>query len=410
MTRATPRVRARSGASAALLSALVVALLVPTCVLFANAWGNADHRRAATQRERDGVTYLRSLNGVLFALADAQSAAVDGRPIQTNQLSAAVKQAAATDERLGGRLGTQERWTELRSKIEGLQSDRPPSPVAVLSGYTAINDLILALYAKVRDRSGLDHDPDSDAFHLQETVAAGLPNGVIAAGTVADLVVVVQTMSPASTTAPLPPGMTAAQVQSLIGLLTVQTQSARAVLAATARDMVDDLRAAVDATESRTLGGNLLSRLDRFQQTADRIASTTTIAPGTPLADKSVVPIARSEMRTAASDLATTIISEVDGLLQKRLDAIDRERLIITGSAGAAILLAVCALIVLIVSSRRRRPDPLLEPTIGTPAAPYPAGRALTADDRPWGPDVVVSPYQEGPEAISRWERSGASR
>ncbi|HEY6595049.1 MAG TPA: hypothetical protein VI011_13260 [Asanoa sp.] len=410
MTRATPRERARSRASAALLSALVIALLVPTCVLFVNAWGNVQDRRAATEREADGLTYLRPLNGVLLALADAQSAAVDGRPIQTDQLTSAIQQAAAVDERIGDRLATHERWTELRSKIEGLQVNKPTSPKAALDSYTALGNLIVGLYAKVRDRSGLVHDPDDDAFHLQEAVAAELPHAVIAAGTVADLVVVVQSLTTAVDTGQLPPGTTAAQVRQLIGLLSVQTQTARAVLADSARDLVDGLRAAVDATQIRTLGGNLLSRLDRFQRTADRIASTASIAPGTPLADRSIVPIARAEMRAAASDLATTILSEVDGLLQKRLDAIDRDRLIITGSAGAAILLAVCALIVLIVSSRRRRPDPLVEPTISTPAAPYRAARALPTEDQRWGPDVAVSPYQEGPEAISRWERSGAAQ
>jgi hypothetical protein len=409
MTRATPRVRARSGASAALLSALVVALLVPTCVLFANAWGKAKDSRAATELERDGVTYLRSLNGVLFALADTQSAAVSGQAPPASQLSSAIQQAAATDERLGDRLGTHERWTELRSKIEGLQASRSADPVATLAGFTAVDDLTLALYAKVRDRSGLDHDPDGDAFHLQAAAASGLPESVIAAGTVADFVVVVQTMSGAKAAGQLPPSVPAAQFEQLIGLLTVQTQSARAVMAATVRDMVDDLRAAVDATESRTLGSNLLSRLDKFQTTADKIGSTTSIAPGTKLADPSVVPIARAQMRGAAADLATTILTEVDGLLQKRLDALDQERLMLIVAAGAAILLAIVALVVLVVSSRRRRPDPLLESTISTAPA-YPAGRALTSDDQQWGPNVVVSPYQEGPEAISRWERSGAPR
>ena len=64
-----------------LLSILVVALLVPTALLFAHTWRAEGDRAAATEREQDGVAYLRSLQQVAFAVADAQSAAVSGRAV-----------------------------------------------------------------------------------------------------------------------------------------------------------------------------------------------------------------------------------------------------------------------------------------------------------------------------------------
>ena len=58
-----------------------------------------------------------------------------------------------------------------------------------LGAYQEVTDLLLALYGKVRDESGLVHDPDADAYQLQESVGANLPIAVIAAGRLADLAV-----------------------------------------------------------------------------------------------------------------------------------------------------------------------------------------------------------------------------
>ncbi|GIF56896.1 hypothetical protein [Asanoa iriomotensis] len=400
MTRSAPRSRARSGAQSALLSILVVALLVPVGALFAQTWRAEGDRADATQRELDGVAYLRTLQQVAFAVADAQSAAVAGQPARRDALAVAVQQADATDARLGATLRTTERWTGIRSRLETLRSaPTGDNPLETLADYREVGDLVLALYAKVRDESGLVHDPDGDAFHLQNSAAGELPVAVISAGRLADVALLA-----AAASAPATPGrpklqLTPDQQTQLLSQLVAE----RVTLVDASTRLIDDLRSAVDSTESRTLGSNLLSRLDRYQRTADIIAvgfaqPRTSSSSG----DPSMITVLRGQLQAAAGELSSTIFNEVERLLNTRADAIDRERMLAGGAVLLAVLLAIGFFLALFLGGR---------PRAARPTGPFPERDPATPppDDATAWP--TVTPIASAPQDNqSQWERSGAAR
>ncbi|MDG4822510.1 hypothetical protein O7635_11680 [Asanoa sp. WMMD1127] len=410
MTRSAPRSRARSGAQSVLLSILVLALLVPTAVLFAQTWRSEGDKARATERELDGVAYLRTLQPVGQALANVQSAAVAGKPAPREAVITAVLAHDATDARLGATLRTTDRWTGIRSRLDALRNaPTGADPVEMIRGFREIGDLVLALYAKVRVESGLVHDPDGDAFNLQNSAAGELPVAVIAAGRLADAAALaLKARAQAPTGQPATPEQLAQQAQ----LLTELTAARVTLFDASAR-VVDDLRSAVDSTESRTLGSNLLSRLDNFQRASDNMAAMFASIPAAAssgqsgLSDLSIIDLARGGLQTAAGELSTAILSEVEGLLDARADEIDRSRLLAAGAAALAVLLAIGFFVALFLGGRPRRaratgPFPDSDP------APPP-----TNDPTVW-PAVasIASAPNRGAaqDNQTQWERSGAAR
>ncbi|MGY0007440.1 hypothetical protein ACW0Q9_26440, partial [Micromonospora sp. I033] len=171
MTVPAPRVRRRpSLPGRALPLLLVLALLAPLGLLFAQTDGHTGDDRDLATRERLGVRYLRALGPVTDALADAQTTAVAGRPVSRTALTAAVEQAAQVDSAIGDRLRTRERWAGVRAKLEALPDRGFADPEAAFQAYGEISDLLLALHRKVREASGLVRDPRSDSFFVQDAV------------------------------------------------------------------------------------------------------------------------------------------------------------------------------------------------------------------------------------------------
>jgi len=407
MTRSAPRSRARSGALSVLLSILVIALLVPTALLFTQTWRAEGDRARATERELDGIAYLRSLQQVTLAVADAQSAAVTGKPAPRDAVAVALQQADATDARLGGRLRTTERWAGIRGRMETLRgAPATGDPIAALAAYREVGDLLLGLYAKVRDESGLVHDPDSDAFHLQSSAAGELPIAIISGGRLIDTVLLAAASR--GQTAPPADPQRQAQLQAQLGAQLV-TERVRLLDASTR--LVDDLRSAVDSTESRTLGSNLLSRLDRYQRAANTIeaiyaviSNSSASTSGGSGSDVSRIVIARAELQTAAGELSSTILNEVERLLTARTDEIDQTRLLAGGAALLAALIAIGFFLAYFLGGRPR-PD--------RSAGPFPAGGPPRDEAATW-PQVSAitgAPYQGGSQGnATKWERSGAAR
>ncbi|MEQ4302607.1 hypothetical protein ABNF97_14610 [Plantactinospora sp. B6F1] len=370
--------RAPNRTGTALRVLLAIALLLPAGVLFSAAWRSNDDRLTVAGRERHGVEYLRSLGHVTLALVDAQSGAVAGRAAAAAALRSAVEQTSGIDVRYGAELRTSERWAGLRAKIEALP-DRPPAdPQDAWTVYTETTDLLLALYAKVRESSGLIRDPESDSYHLQDAVAEELPEALVAAGRLADRAVLAADRS----------GGDRARAASELAL-------GRAAVLSPAADLVENLRAAVENTASRTLGGNLLSRLDGYQRAVEDLAALTrdSAAPN-PIQ----VGAARASAQLAGSGLATIILTELDILLRERIDGLTGERRIVVGALVLAVLL-VLALAALSALGTRfgGRSAGAGEPTVhGLPPAADAEGPPLT------GPPPTGSPLPVGPPTSGR--------
>ncbi|MBY8873082.1 hypothetical protein K7640_14700 [Micromonospora sp. PLK6-60] len=388
MTVPAPRVRRRpSVPGRALPLLLALALVAPLGLLFAQNDGNTTDDRDLAARERLGVRYLRALGPVTDALVEAQSTAVARAPVSRAALNAAIEQVAEVDNAVGDELRSHERWAGLRAKIEGLPDRGLGDPEAAYQAYGEANDLLLALYRKVRESSGLIRDPRVDSFFLQDGIGGDLPTATVLAGRLADLV-------------RLAPRRPAAE-QAKTGL---ELAELRVAAFGPANDLVADLRAAVDSSESTDLGANVLTPLDTYQRSLE--AFTAFSAPGAGRAAPSSDDLTRAGLaaQAAAKQLRTVILDQLDALLKERLDALDRDRTLARFAAGVAIAL----LVGLAVALRRGRPR-----AAEVPRTPDRAGPPTTL--RP-DPPVVARDVDRPPVAVGgradaeRWRPFDAAR
>ncbi|AGL21491.1 hypothetical protein [Actinoplanes sp. N902-109] len=315
-----------------LAAAMTVLVLAPAGVLFARVWSDVSAERDRTKREQQGVQYLAALAPLVSSLTEAQSSALAGVTDPPASLTAAINGVAAVDQRLGTVLGTRDRWTGLRQKIE-LLPKQTGDALTVFQAHVEVTDLTLALYQTVQDNSDLFKDPDNDLSHLQEALTHDLPGTVVQVSRMGDLSQLVAKAS-AQQQAQLAPqfGASVLEVNNFVEALT------------------DNLQAAVDDTASLTLSGNLVSGLDSFRRGVESLTRGAN-AGGTPQA--ATMATAQSQLQVSLSNLSGITTREMTGLLDKRLDTLTfRSAEAITAAAVAVVL--VLAALLLRVPTRRR--------------------------------------------------------
>lgn len=386
MTVPAPRARRRPSTLGRLLPLLLVgALLAPVGLLVTSAWQQTSDDRTLATRERLGVQYLGALAGVTDALVEAQTAAVNGRPVAREALDQAVEKAAAVDARIGVELLSQERWAGVRAKLEALRGRGPADPESAYTAYSEAADLLLALHRKVRESSGLVRDPVADSFFLQDSAGQELPEAVVAAGRLADL----GTLIARRPAAERPRGL-----MELTGL--------RVTALSPANDVVDNLRSAVDGSESTDLGANVLTPLDTYQRSVEALAAFSTPAAGTGGVDAAQLAAAGLNTHRAARQLQPVILAELDALLVERIDSLERDRWLTVAAGVVAVLLLGWLAALLISAGRRARrraalaathteaPDTPSRGDPWQPAAPdprelQPAGALRDPETAQWG-------------------------
>jgi len=375
---------------------LSVALLLPLSFVAVLVWGHTSGEGDSVDLERNGTEYFRALLPLEITLLDAQAAAVAGQPVPREGLDRAVQAVAAVDARVGDDLRSSQRWGEVRAKIEALPTVRAERPDDVFTAYAETTDVLLALFDKVRNSSKVILDPETDTYFLHDGVTQELPSAIAAAGELADLTVLA--------------GKSEKQRSALLADLLTR----RVALEGSTGDLVDDIRFSVDSTESPTLGGNLLGRLDRFRRVVDAILPATPSLTDSPTAvvDPALMAKNRSEAQAAAADLSQAMLRELDLLLAERQSTLRTELLVGVGSVLAIVVLVIGLIAVDLLSRRRAatprppaptagahvRPGPLARPGAGAdarlvpPAQPPPvavpgpptAGRAGDAETDPW--------------------------
>lgn len=354
----------RAGSAGRLVRSLVLlAVLIPVTVLFVQVQRATGEQKAFAEKERHGVAYLASLWQLTLALSQAQTAAVAGRaPAGPQALARAVAATTQVDDRFGDELGSHDRWSALRGKIDALPRTFTDA-AAAYTAHTQAAEMLLALFGRVRETSGLIRDPDADAYFLEDAAAEELPEVTVAAGRLADLTIVAPTR-PASE-----------RTQQIATLAVV-----RSAFTDPAGDLADDLRSAVDSTESRSLSGNLLSRLDLFQRSMDAFGAAS--APGADQLVPNQAPLAsaQADLHRAAADLGTTIYTELDELIVTRIRDLDRRQRAAVAALALAVLLVATPVVLTYVPLRRRALDqrppaepqpvaaPVERPLVSTPA------------------------------------------
>lgn len=380
-------------------SVLPLVLIVSVTVLFSIVWQSVGEQSDFATLERNGVRYIQALGPLEIALTNAESVAVNGGSVAPEPLARAVDSAAQVDSELRDQLGTQDRWSGLRTKIESLPTGG--SGAAVIAAYGGANDLLLALMDKVRNTSKLIRDPAADTYYLEDGAAQELPEGIVAAAQYTDLLVSVAKSSAADQ-----------------GKALVDINSARSDLVSNAHDLSDDVRLAVEGTGSRSLGGALLKKLDRFNQSIDNLVPLMpTALTGKGSIDTAKVVRARDEMQSAAADLSAALLTQIDTALSGRLSSLGQRRLLAIGTLVVPLLLALVPLGLALAAWRRRR---TATPAQDRPATPPPAPalreppQPVTVPQDPWPVEPVPAHWPEpgaydasNPE-YARWERFGA--
>jgi hypothetical protein len=224
------------------------------------------------------------------------------------------------DGQLGDGLRSHDRWVELKTKISGLPTGSG-TPSDMFDTYNEVTGLVLALFDKVRAESKLIRDPDADAYYLEDGSAQELPESVVAAAQYAGRNLIASRAAVADKT----------DAQNAV-------TAARAELASNASDLSDDVKLAVEGTGSKTLGTNLLTQLDTYNQAIDTLIPTQAAAT---TRDTAQVNRDRDAVQLAAASLSTSILTQVDLLLKARLSTLDNKRTIALVTLVATVLLAI---------------------------------------------------------------------
>ncbi|MCZ7426975.1 hypothetical protein O7607_14665 [Micromonospora sp. WMMA1949] len=393
MTVPAPRVRRRPAVPGRTLAlVLVLALLAPLGLIFVQAERDYADDHDLVSRERLGVRYLRALGPITDSLVEAQAIAVAEGAVSRASLATAIEGVAAVDSAVGDELRTHERWAGLRAKLEALPDRGFGDAESAYRAYGEASDLLLALYRKVRESSGLIRDPRSDSFFLQDGIGGDLPTATVLAGRLVDLARL-SAKRPAADRA-----RTGAELAEL-----------RVAALGPATDLVADLRSAVDNSESTELGANVLTPLDTYQRSLETFSVYS--APGAGRSAPGTDQLTRAGLsaQNAAKQLRTVILDQLDKLLRERLEALERDRLLGRIAAGAAVALIAGIVALHVVAARRDRS----RGTAPTGREPVAAGPAPTVHA---APPPAASDADRQPVAVGhggdadRWRPFDAAR
>ena len=274
------RDRHRAVATRALLA---VAVLVPSCVLFLQAWGNERDDLGALAQQQHGVAYVRTLQPLIGAVVAAESTAVAGGRVNLQPVDRAALAVTAVDQRYGADLRTQVLWADADNRIQQLHSRSPSSPTESFAAYSGVTGLLLELADKVGATAGLSHNAHPELAALQDGAAHQLPAAVVAAGAYADLLALGGSDPTASGGIAIGPDAVAG---TPTGSIAEQLADQRASIEQDASNLVDDVQNASDASPDAAISQSTLAKLDQFRIQVDAlIADGTTNSVSTSVSD-----------------------------------------------------------------------------------------------------------------------------
>jgi hypothetical protein len=297
-------------------AAAVVALVMAG--LFAGvlygSWGSVSRQAAAAATERQGLGQLQAGIRLLAALRAGESAAADGRTVDTAAITVAETEVASVTA--GTPPGVAGRWQDLQARIGGLL--RKPATIGDQGWADAVglcDDLIDA----IADAASVAVDPDVATNSLLDAIVGPLPATIMYA---------------ARAIVPRVPGTRT----TVSGFSANQAQYQVALAAA---DVNADLRAGVtgDLGDGDTIG----SAEDSFTAAVSAFTSPSSVDPVTSSTDGVTVAMATA-VQTAALNLATALIGRTELLVAARQDKLQGDQL---RYLGATIGLVLCALALL---------------------------------------------------------------
>jgi hypothetical protein len=324
----------KPGKSRRLVVGVLVACLVLAVsfvVLAVQAWSGTAATSGSVGTQRQGVAYLRPLIQLIGTLAEAQSAAVRGAQPGVGDLRTAVNAVDTVDHAQADALGTRERWTALRTRIDALPAQAGRG-AAAYRAYTETAGLVLDLVRKIGDTSKLTLAVRLDSFYLVDAALLRLPEVVVNTGRATDLAVLAG--------------------NALSGENAVQVAVARNRVAAAAEGVGADLRRADEVSTSATLGVNVTTQLDLFRNSVAAFAPPTIVASfSDPVTPAALVSAAQGVL-DASGQLSSALLAQLDTLLRADGDALAAKHALSLVALAVAVLCTV-ALMILLAGGRR---------------------------------------------------------
>jgi hypothetical protein len=366
------RDRHRAVATRALLA---VAVLVPTCVLFLQAWNNERGELDALAGQQHGVAYVRALQPLIGAVVAAESTAVAGGTVNLQPVDRAALAVAAVDQRYGADLRTQVLWADANTRIQQLHSHSVAAPTDSFAAYSGVTGLLLELADKVGSTAGLSHNEHPELAALLDGATHQLPAVVVAAGAFADLLTLGGTDPTASGVVVGPDAVAGTPTGSIAEQLADQ----RASIEQSASNLVNDIQNASDASPDAAISQSTLAKLDQFRIEVDGLVGDGTAASGGDGLSGSAGPSgAGAAARKTADDAATTqaaantlaasILQSVDGLLATRVDHAKLLRSLTIGVGALAVVIALTPLFLAAVRRRHIDDEPIVDGGLEEPA------------------------------------------
>jgi methyl-accepting chemotaxis protein len=323
-------------------------------------------------KERLGIDYARAVMPVLDLMQRqrmhaAQAAVKGSEPAALagvqSELAKAMAALAATEQRLGGRLGT----AEAHRRMVAGQAALPPASAgldAVFAGHSAGVDALIQLLGASTDGSNLTLDPDIDTYYLMDASMFRLPAMLEAAAQIRGLGAA---MLAAGTATP-------AQQRRLIELQTLLRSHYDAMDAGFAKAAAHnpDILATTRPDDAKPLIATLLAQTD-----------ATALRSAGPQGDVAAHIEAGNAAIAAMNQLGGRTAEQLDTLVAARVSRLEQSRNV----AAAAVAVGLLAAAYLFVSFRM-----VLDGGLREVAHHIDAMRDgdLTTHVRPWGHDEAA--------------------
>jgi hypothetical protein len=332
--------------------ALPIFTVLAVLGLFVMAWGPRSDDSDLHNREIGGVEYIGALNKLLPVVTDAQSAAVLGGQVSRSSFSDALDGVASVDEKYGSDLGTTDRWSNIRARIEALPALNGGDASGLYRSYSEVTDLMLALYGRAAETSGLVTDSNGVIFNLQDAAVQEVPGVIIWSARYQDQAVIAgKLVAPSSGDGADVNNALQDQLNTALTALAV----ARHTAGESGSDVATDMASAVDASKSGAFGTGLLRNLDTFQRNIEALAPPEKVSLTSRPAVSGVTKL-RKDVQSSAVALNPLLLDELRGAVDDQKSTANSARILVAVLFLIAVLAAVGSLLIAVVSRRGRRP------------------------------------------------------
>jgi methyl-accepting chemotaxis protein len=167
-------------------AAIGVVLIIPFAFLLSLQYTASGDSKKFSEKESQGIEYIRPVREMLFALQRRRVLAVAGASGEaslasqvqgvTEEINEKVKEIDAVDAKLGVELKASEKWKTLKAEWLALKSFTSTDPAATDDAHAKVTGVAIDLILNdVGNASNLILDPDLDSYWLMDAYVVKMP-------------------------------------------------------------------------------------------------------------------------------------------------------------------------------------------------------------------------------------------